>query len=97
MRFGERLAGIAAMSCGLPLADRLAAEASTANRDVPIFLAHGTDDPLVPVSRGTEARDRLQSLGYGVQWHTYRMPHSVCAEEVADLSAWLGKVIAARP
>ena len=64
-----------------------------ANRDVPIFLAHGSRDPVVEVARGLQARDALQALGYGVQWHTYPMEHSVCAEEVADLNAWLLAVL----
>jgi phospholipase/carboxylesterase len=89
LRYPERLGGIAALSCALPLADKLAAEASPANRDLPIFMAHGAQDPMIPLSRGAEARDRLIALGYRAEWHEYRMPHSVCAEEIADLSAWL--------
>jgi phospholipase/carboxylesterase len=89
LRYPERLGGIAALSCALPLADKLAAEASPANRDLPIFMAHGAQDPMIPLSRGAEARDRLIALGYRAEWHDYRMPHSVCAEEIADLSAWL--------
>jgi phospholipase/carboxylesterase len=94
LRYPERLAGIAALSCFLPLADTLAGEVSAANRDVPVFLAHGTHDPLIPLARGADARDRLQALGYAVEWREYRMPHSVCAEEIADLSAWLGRTLA---
>ena len=52
-------------------------------------MAHGAQDPMIPLSRGAEGRDRLIALGYRVEWHEYRMPHSVCAEEIADLSAWL--------
>ena len=89
LRHPERLGGIAALSCALPLADKLGVEAALANRDVPIFMAHGAQDPMIPLSRGAEARDRLVALGYRAEWHEYRMPHSVCAEEVADLSAWL--------
>ncbi len=88
LRHKEGLGGIAALSCFLPLADRLGAEVSSANRDIPIFMAHGTHDPLIPLDRGAEARDRLVALGYHVEWHEYRMPHSVCAEEIADLSHW---------
>ena len=94
LRYAERLCGIAALSCFLPLAETLATEVSAANRDVPIFMAHGSHDPLIPVARGAEARDRLQALGYDVEWHEYRMPHSVCGEEVADLSTWLSKILA---
>ena len=94
LRYPERLGGIAALSCSLPLADTLAAEASAANREVSIFMAHGSQDPLIPLARGAEARDRLLALGYRVEWHEYRMPHSVCAEEIADLSAWLARTLA---
>ncbi len=89
LRFPQRLGGIAALSCALPLADKLGDEAAPANRDIPIFMAHGAQDSMIPLARGTEARDRLTALGYGAEWHEYRMPHSVCAEEIADLSAWL--------
>jgi phospholipase/carboxylesterase len=93
LRYPERLGGIAALSCALPLADTLAGEAAPANRDVPVFMAHGAQDPLIPLSRGADARDRLRALGYRVNWHEYRMPHSVCAEEIGDLSAWLRGVL----
>ena len=96
LRHPERLAGLLVLSSFLPLADKVAAEASPANRDVPIFMAHGTHDPLIPLSRGHESRDRLLALGYQIAWHEYRMPHSVCAEEIADLSAWLGGALASR-
>ena len=93
VRYPERLGGIAALSCFLPLADKIAAEGSAANRDVPIFMAHGTHDPMIPLDRGAQARDHLTALDYRVEWHEYRMPHSVCAEEVADLSAWLTRLL----
>src|SRR5262245_31362732 len=94
-RHPERLAGLVVLSSFLPLADKLAAEASVANRDVPIFMAHGTHDPLIPLSRGHESRDRLLGQGYRIEWYEYRMPHSVCAEEIADLSAWLRTALVA--
>jgi phospholipase/carboxylesterase len=93
LRHPERLGGVAALSCFLPLADALAAEAHPANRDVPIFLAHGTQDALVPLSRGLDCRDRLAALGYRPEWHEYPMPHAVCMEEIADLSSWLLRVM----
>ena len=95
LRYPERLGGIAALSCALPLADKLAGEAAPANRDVPVFMAHGAQDLVIPLSRGAEARDRLLAQGYRVDWHEYRMPHSVCAEEIADLSAWLRGILRA--
>ncbi|MBI4014195.1 MAG: carboxylesterase [Candidatus Rokubacteria bacterium] len=94
LRHPERLAGILALSCVLPLADALGAEGTPANRDVPIFMAHGSDDPLIPLARAQWARDRLVELGYRVRWREYRMPHAVCAAEIADIGAWLGEVLA---
>ncbi len=94
LRHGERLAGLAGLSGYLPLADTSAAERSTANRDVPIFLAHGTQDPVVALQRGVASRDALAALGHAVEWHDYPMEHSVCNEEIADLNRWLLKVLA---
>ncbi len=94
LRHPERLAGIMALSCYLPLADTLAGEASAANKDVPIFMAHGTQDPIVALPRATRSREALEQLGYAVEWHEYRMPHSVCPEEVGQISAWLRRVLA---
>jgi len=93
LRYGERLAGVMALSCSLPLADTLAAEAAPANRDVPIFMAHGTHDPMIPMARAVRARETLVGLGYRVEWHEYRMPHSVSPEEIRDVSAWLATVL----
>jgi phospholipase/carboxylesterase len=93
LRHPERLAGLVVLSSFLPLTDKVASEASGANRDVPIFMAHGTHDPLIPLARGYEARDRLLAQGYRIEWHEYPMPHSVCAEEIADLSTWLREVL----
>jgi len=97
LRHGERLAGVLALSCSLPLADALAAESAPANRDVPIFMAHGTHDPMIPMARALRAREVLTGLGYHVEWHEYPMPHAVCAQEIADISAWLGTVLGVRP
>ena len=88
LRHAQRLAGIVALSTYLPLADTLAAERSAANAQVPIFWGHGTQDPVVALQRGLDSRDALEALGYAVQWHAYPMPHSVCAEEIADLRRW---------
>jgi phospholipase/carboxylesterase len=94
LRHPERLAGVMALSCFLPLADRLAAEAASANRDVPIFLAHGTHDPVIPLARAEDARAVLGGLGYRVEWREYHMPHSVCPEQLADIGAWLARILA---
>jgi phospholipase/carboxylesterase len=93
LRFGQRLAGIAALSGYLPLAAATAAERSQANTGVPIFMAHGTRDAVVPLARAEASRDALQALGYGVDWHPYLMEHSVCPQEISDLQAWLLRVL----
>ena len=80
LRHGERLAGIAGLSGYLPLADKTAAERSVANRDVPIFLAHGSRDGVVALPLATASRDALSALVYPVEWHEYLMEHSVCPE-----------------
>ena len=94
LRFPERLAGIMGLSGYLPLAATLATERSSANAAVPVFLAHGTRDGVVPLPRAIASRDALTALGYPVDWHTYEMEHSVCAEEIADMHQWLLRVLA---
>jgi phospholipase/carboxylesterase len=93
LRHRERLAGIAGLSGYLPLAATTAAERSAANRDLPIFLAHGRHDPVVPITSAIASRDVLRALGHDVEWHEYPMQHAVCAEEVADLNRWLLQVL----
>ena len=95
LRAPQRLAGLAGLSGYLPLAGALATEASPANRDVPLFLAHGSDDDIVEPARGEATRDALSAMGYTVQWHSYPMGHTVCPEEVADLNRWLLAVLVA--
>jgi phospholipase/carboxylesterase len=88
-RYPERLAGVFALSCYLPLAERLAAERVAANDATPIFMAHGLADPVLHPLLGMQSRDHLRALGYRVEWHEYPMPHSVCAEEIAALRRFL--------
>lgn len=95
LRYPERLAGLAGMSGYLPLAASTAAERSEANRDVPIFLAHGTQDSIVVPQRGQASRDALVALGHDVEWHEYPMEHSVCPDEIGHLNAWLLRVLGA--
>ena len=94
LRHRERLAGIMALSTYLPLAATLAAEASDANRAVPIFMAHGRLDGVIPIERAIRSRDALRAAGYDVEWHEYRMDHAVCAEEIGDIAAWLRRRLA---
>ncbi len=94
LRCPQRLAGLVGLSGYLPLAAGTAAERAAANADVPLFLAHGRDDPVVALARGAATRDQLQALGYAVEWHDYPMEHSVCIEEVRALQAFLRRVLA---
>jgi len=95
LRHPERLAGILALSCYLPLANTLDTELSPANRDVPIFWAHGLHDPMIPQAMAEQGRAQLGELGYRIDWHQYPIPHSVSAEEIADVARWLERVLAA--
>jgi len=93
LRFAHRLAGIMALSGYLPLADSFAAERASANAHTPIFMAHGSQDPVVIPARGEATRDLLSSLGYPVQWHSYPMPHSVHPHEISDIAVFLTQVL----
>ena len=95
VRCTERLAGLAGLSGYMPLADTTAAERHSANRDTPVFMAHGRNDGVVAMARGTAGRDLLQGLGQPLEWHDYPMEHSVCIEEVQALQQWLLRVLAA--
>ncbi|MEW6707597.1 MAG: dienelactone hydrolase family protein [Pseudomonadota bacterium] len=94
LRHAEQLAGIVGLSGYLPLAVQTASERHAANAHTPVFLAHGRLDPVVPFAAGLATRQALQLLGHPVEWHEYAMPHAVCAQEIADLNAWLLKVLA---
>jgi phospholipase/carboxylesterase len=90
-RYPEKLAAVIALSCYLPLARQFATERSSANLTTPFFVAHGSQDPVVPFSMGDESRRVLEGTGYRVEWHAYPMAHALCAEEVADIRAFLRK------
>lgn len=85
----ERLAGIVALSTYLPIAAQVAARRAPIQAGLPVFVGHGAVDPIVPQALGLAARQRLQDWGHTVDWHSYGMPHSVCAEEIRDLSGWM--------
>ena len=87
----ESLAGVIALSTYIPTPMLLETEATAANRAVPIFAAHGSDDEVVSPALGIRARDFLIWRGYGIEWHEYPMPHSVCLEEVQEIGNWLRK------
>jgi len=94
LRHQARLGGIIALSTYLPLAQTLTQEASATNRDLPIFMAHGDEDPIVPYALGKSSAQKLEELGYRLSWHEYGMPHSVCMEEINDLADWLARRLA---
>lgn len=94
LRHPEQLAGLMCLSGYLPLADKTAAERTPASLATPIFMAHGTADPVVAIARAEQSRDLLTGMGYQVEWHAYRMQHSLCQEEINAIGAWLKKVLA---
>lgn len=93
IRYPERLAGLMGLSTYLPLQDHADAERLPVNQETPIFMAHGTLDPMLPASLGSDSRDFLLERGYVVEWHTYPMMHAVCADEVKHIQAWLQNVL----
>ena len=93
LRYPKPLAGIMALSTYLPLAATLTAERGAANAQIPIFMAHGQYDDIIPIQRAQASREALQKVNYKVEWHEYPMPHSVCGEEVRDISAFLTKLL----
>jgi phospholipase/carboxylesterase len=96
LREPRALGGVMALSTYLPLAATLAAERTAANARVPIFMAHGTADNVLPLGLGESSRRALEALGYEVEWHAYPMAHSLCLEEVSAIAAWLGALPAER-
>ena len=91
-RAPEKLAGVIALSCYLPLARQFATERSNANLSTPMFIAHGQQDPVVPFQLGDDSRRVLEGTGFKVEWHAYAMPHSLCEQEVADIRAFLKRI-----
>jgi phospholipase/carboxylesterase len=94
LRHPEKLAGLLCLSGYLPLADKVAAERTEESLATPVFMAHGRQDNVVPFVRAVQSRDLLTGMGYQVEWHEYMMAHSLCLEEVQDISAWLRQVLA---
>jgi phospholipase/carboxylesterase len=93
LRHAERLAGVLALSTYLPLAATVQAERSAADGQLPIFMAHGQYDDIIPLARAEQSRQRLEALGYPVEWRAYAMPHSVCPQEIEDICAFLRRVL----
>jgi phospholipase/carboxylesterase len=92
-RYPLRLAGLMALSTYLPVAGRLARERAAANDGVPVFMAHGVSDTVLPIALGLESRDILKGAGYAVEWHQYPMAHAVCAAEIAEIRSYLFRVL----
>lgn len=93
LRYSKPLAGIMALSTYLPLPEEMVDERQECNGNIPIFLAHGSQDPVIPLALSEQSRTFLASLGYQVQCHTYPMAHSVCPEEIRDIAIWLQQVL----
>lgn len=93
LRYPKKLAGIMGLSTVLPLSDKIQTERLAANHDIPILLAHGTMDMVIPFSMGLFTKTALEQAGYKPEWHPYKMAHSVCPEEIRDISHWLQKVL----
>lgn len=93
LRYPQRLAGLMALSTWLPLSDCIDQEvvqnADAQTQDLPIFMAHGSFDPMLPLALGQHSHETLEQAGYKVEWHDYPMAHAVCAEEIADIRNWL--------
>lgn len=92
LRYPKRLAGVIALSTYLPLPDKVETELSDANRDLPILMCHGSQDPVVPLRLAQASCKRLLTLGFPVEWREYSMPHSVCAQEIDTIGEWLRRL-----
>jgi phospholipase/carboxylesterase len=88
----QKLAGLMALSTYIPMPGEMAA--SGGNRDLPVFMAHGSFDPMLPMQWGKASAEQLTALGFAVEWRDYPMAHAVCAEEISDIREWLLKVLA---
>ena len=93
LRYGEPLAGIMALSTYLPLVKTFESELAAVNRDIPIMMCHGSHDPVVPYHLGDDSRHFMEQAGLKVDWHSYPMQHSVCADEINDISLWIQKIL----
>jgi phospholipase/carboxylesterase len=94
LRHKERLGGILALSTYLPMPQTLQAEAGAAAKHIPIFMAHGRSDPVIPYDFGRASAEELLQRGYVLEWRSYDMPHAVCPEEIRDIEQWLTRRLA---
>ena len=93
LRYPKPLAGIMALSTYLPLDTAVSTEASKENKNIPVFYAHGSHDPVIPVALAETSKMFMQKLGYKIDWHTYPMEHAVIPQEIDDISHWLDKTL----
>jgi phospholipase/carboxylesterase len=93
LRYPLRLGGIIGLSTYLPLLPHFNAVSHRENRQTPVFLGHGTEDNILPISLGQKTRDHLMQAGYPVEWRQYSMGHQVCSQEIADVSQWLQQIL----
>ena len=93
LRYPRALAGIMVLSSYLPLSNSLASEKSQANQSTHILMCHGIHDPVVPTALGSKSANQLQQEGYPLEWLTYPMEHSVCMDQIHDISAWLSRCL----
>lgn len=93
LRHADKLAGVIALSTYLPLHEKLPAECSVNNLHIPIFMAHGRFDDIIPMKTAEASKDFLKRSGYRIEWHEYLMPHSVCNEEIADIRDFIGGIL----
>ena len=89
LRYPQRLGGVMALSCYLPLTESLVAEQAIVNKGIPIMMAHGTEDAIVPIALAEQSRQILTGAGYQVNWHDYPMAHAICPEEITAISTWI--------
>jgi phospholipase/carboxylesterase len=89
LRYPKKLGGMIALSTYLPILDSLEKERTLINQDIPIYMAHGMFDPIVPFAMGQNSKEYLQNLGYKIEWHSYSMPHTVISDEIKDIGHFL--------
>ena len=87
LKTGHKLAGLMALSTYLAIPDEV--ETTSGSRDLPVFMAHGSFDPMVLHQWGKASAEQLSQAGFSVEWHDYPMQHAVCAEEIDDIRSWL--------
>lgn len=93
LRYSRSLAGIMSLSAPVPFAERLMAEVDPANAAIPVFMAHGTDDRMIPFDLARQAHRQMEARGLHLEWHTYAMGHTVAPDEIRDIARWLARVL----